>query len=66
MAVIIWQSLMSRISYRCRYCVGVCPAGEEPNAVYLRDKAAYVQQVVKPLQDKVEPVYVRRDRRPKP
>ncbi len=54
----LWQSLMFRISYRCGYCVGACPAGEEPKGLYLRDKAAYVQQVVKPLQDKAEPVYV--------
>ncbi len=54
----LWQSLMFRISYRCGYCVGVCPAGEEPQALYLSDKAAYIQQVLKPLQDKVEPVYV--------
>ncbi len=54
----LWQSLMFRISYRCGYCVGVCPAGEDPKEVYLRDKAAYIQQVVKPLQDKTEPVYV--------
>ncbi len=54
----LWQSLMFRISYRCGYCVGVCPAGEEPKEVYLRDKAAYIQQVLKPLQDQAEPVYV--------
>jgi NAD-dependent dihydropyrimidine dehydrogenase PreA subunit len=54
----LWQSLMFRISYRCGYCVGVCPAGEEPKELYLSDKAAYIQQVLKPLQDKAEPVYV--------
>jgi hypothetical protein len=31
--------------------------GRAPRAV-LRDKAAYNQQVLKPLQDKAEPVYV--------
>jgi epoxyqueuosine reductase QueG len=54
----LWQSLMFRISYRCGYCVGVCPAGEEAKEHYLSDKAAYIQQVLKPLQDKAEPVYV--------
>jgi len=58
MAVIIWPLLRFRISYRCGYCVGVCPAGEEPQEVHLQDKKAYVQQVVKPLQDEAEPVYV--------
>jgi epoxyqueuosine reductase QueG len=54
----LWQSLMFRISYRCGYCVGVCPAGEENKELYLRNKAAYIQQVVRPLQEKAEPVYV--------
>lgn len=54
----LWQSLMFRISYRCGYCVGVCPAGEEPKALYLPDKAAYIQRVLRPLQDQAEPVYV--------
>ena len=54
----LWQSLMFGISYRCGYCVGVCPAGEELKALYLRNKAAYIQQVLRPLQDRAEPVYV--------
>jgi epoxyqueuosine reductase len=54
----LWQSLMFRISYRCGYCVGVCPAGEEQKELYLQNKAAYIQQVLKPLQDRAEPVYV--------
>ena len=55
----LWQSLMFRISYRCGYCVGVCPAGEETKALYLQNKTAYLQQVLKPLQDRVEPVHVK-------
>ena len=54
----LWQSLMFRISYRCAYCVAVCPAGEEVKPFYLENKEAYIQQVLKPLRDKVEPVYV--------
>jgi epoxyqueuosine reductase QueG len=54
----LWQSLMFRISYRCGYCVAVCPAGEEVKPFYLQNKEAYIQQVLKPLRDKVEPVYV--------
>jgi epoxyqueuosine reductase QueG len=54
----LWQSLMFRISYRCGYCVGVCPAGEEQKELYLQNKAAYIQQVLKPLQERAEPVYV--------
>lgn len=55
----MWQSLMFRMSYRCSYCVAVCPAGEEVKPLYLRNKRAYVEQILKPLQDKVEPVYVK-------
>ena len=54
----LWQSLMFRISYRCGYCVAVCPSGEELKALYMQNKPAYLQQILKPLQDKVEPVYV--------
>jgi len=54
----MWQSLMFRMSYRCSYCVAVCPAGEEVKSLYLQNKAAYIQQVLKPLQDRAEPVYV--------
>jgi hypothetical protein len=49
---------MLRLSYRCGYGVGVCAVGEDPKEVYLQDKAAYVQRVLKPLQDKAEPVCV--------
>jgi ferredoxin len=58
MAVIIWPLLRFRINYRCGHCVAVCPAGEELKAFYLQDKAAYIRQVLKPLQERAEPVYV--------
>jgi epoxyqueuosine reductase QueG len=54
----MWQSLMFRMSYRCSYCMAVCPAGEELETQYLRDKKAHVSQILKPLRDRVEPVYV--------
>jgi epoxyqueuosine reductase QueG len=54
----LWQSLMFRISYRCGYCVAVCPAGEEIKAIYLQNKPTHIQQILKPLQDRAEPVYV--------
>ena len=46
------------ICIRCGHCVAVCPAGEEVRSLYLQNKAAYIQQVLKPLQDRAEPVYV--------
>jgi epoxyqueuosine reductase QueG len=54
----IWQSLMFRMSYRCSYCMAVCPAGEEVKPVYLEDKKDHVARVLKPLRDRQERVYV--------
>jgi len=54
----LWQSLMFRISYRCGYCVAVCPAGEEAKRLYENDKGDYVQRVLNPLRENPEPVYV--------
>ncbi len=55
---LMWQSLMFRISYRCSYCMAVCPAGEEVKSAYLENKKEYVERVLKPLRDRREPVYV--------
>jgi len=54
----MWQSLMFRMSYRCSYCMAVCPAGEEVKQVYFENKKEYVEKVLKPLRDRREPVYV--------
>jgi len=54
----MWQSLMFRMSYRCSYCMAVCPAGEEVKPVYLENKKEHVERVLKPLRDRQEPVYV--------
>ena len=54
----MWQSLMFRMSYRCSYCMAVCPAGDEVKPVYLENKKEYVERVLKPLRDRQEPVYV--------
>ncbi len=53
----MWQSLMFRID-RCGYCMAVCPAGDDVKDNYLCDKKAYYQQIVKPLKERPEPVYV--------
>lgn len=53
----LWQSLMFRID-RCGYCMAVCPAGEDVKGDYLGNKKAYYQQIVKPLKERPEPVYV--------
>lgn len=54
----MWQSLMYRMSYRCGYCMAVCPAGADVEPLYLENKKGYVERVLKPLRDREEPVYV--------
>ena len=38
--------------------MAVCPAGEIPMTDYSPDKKNYVRQIVKPLKEKAEPIYV--------
>lgn len=54
----LWQSLAFGPNYKAAYCLAVCPAGEEVIPPFLADRAGHVAGVVKPLQQKAEPVYV--------
>src|SRR6516164_1721444 len=54
----MWQSLSFGANYKAAYCLSVCPAGEDVIAPFLTDRPGFLQQVVKPLQDKEETVYV--------
>lgn len=54
----MWQSLSHGANYKSAYCMAVCPAGENVIGPYLEDKQRHLQDVVKPLQDRPEPVYV--------
>lgn len=54
----MWQSLAYRPNYKAAYCMAACPAGEDVIGPFLDDRKAFLTDVVKPLQDKVEPVYV--------
>jgi epoxyqueuosine reductase QueG len=54
----MWQSLMFRMGYRCSYCMAVCPAGDEVKSAYLENTKEHVEQVLKPLRDRKERVYV--------
>ena len=54
----MWQSLSHGANYKSAYCMAVCPAGEDVIGPYLRDKQRHLLEVVKPLQDRAEPVYV--------
>src|SRR5215831_9025051 len=54
----MWQSLSHGDNFTSAYCMAVCPAGEDVIGPYLRDKQRHMREVVKPLQERPEPVYV--------
>lgn len=54
----MWQSLSFGANYKAAYCMASCPAGEDVMAPFLRDRKAFVQEIVKPLQEKIETVFV--------
>src|SRR5215510_6789321 len=54
----MWQSLSFGANYKSAYCMGVCPAGDDVLPPFLTDRAQYLKDVVRPLQDKEETVYV--------
>ncbi|MBI1277511.1 MAG: 4Fe-4S ferredoxin [Anaerolineaceae bacterium] len=56
--VSMWQSLAYGPNYKAAYCMAVCPAGEDVISPYLADKGRYLKDIVKPLQNKDETVYV--------
>jgi ferredoxin len=54
----MWQSLSFGANYKSAYCMAVCPAGEDVIGPFLTQRKEFLQEVVKPLQDKEETVYV--------
>jgi Fe-S-cluster-containing hydrogenase component 2 len=54
----MWQSLSFGANYKAAYCMAVCPAGEDVIGPYLTNKAGHLKEVVRPLQEKAETVYV--------
>jgi ferredoxin len=54
----VWQSLTYGASYKSGYCMSVCPAGEDVIGPFLDNRKSYLDDVVRPLQEKVENVYV--------
>jgi len=54
----VWQGLMVGSGYKAAYCVSVCPAGEDVLPSYLENRKTHLDEVLKPLQDKPETVYV--------
>jgi ferredoxin len=56
--VSMWQSLGFGPNYKAAYCLSVCPAGAEVITPFLETRAEFLRDVVKPLQQKEETVYV--------
>ncbi len=54
----VWQSLSFGANYKAAYCLAVCPAGEEVIAPWLEDRKTFMNDNLRPLQQKEEPVYV--------
>lgn len=57
-SVSMWQSLAFGPNYKAAYCMAVCPAGEDVISLYQQSKKNFTVDVVKPLQEKIEPLYV--------
>jgi len=54
----MWQSLSFGANYKAAYCLSVCPAGEDVMGPYLINPKRHIAEIVKPLQEKPETVYV--------
>ncbi len=54
----MWQSLSYGANYKAAYCIAVCPAGEDVIQPFTKNRKEFVKDVVKPLQQKKEPIYV--------
>ncbi|WP_139251257.1 2Fe-2S iron-sulfur cluster-binding protein [Roseibium suaedae] len=54
----MWQSLTYGANYKSAYCMAVCPAGEDVIGPYLKDKASHRREILRPLQDRPETIYV--------
>lgn len=54
----IWQSLSFKPGYKAAYCISVCPAGEDVITPFLENRKQHVEQVVKPLTEAGEILYV--------
>ena len=56
--VSMWQSLSFGANYKAAYCMAVCPAGEDVIRPFLANRKQYLNDVVRPLQNKPEAIYV--------
>jgi hypothetical protein len=53
-----WQSLAFGPNYKAAYCLSVCPTGEDVIGPFKSDRKGFLQEIVKPLQEKKETIYV--------
>lgn len=56
--VSVWQSLAFGPNYKAAYCLSVCPAGDDVIGPFQADRKGFLNEIVKPLQEKEETVYV--------
>jgi NAD-dependent dihydropyrimidine dehydrogenase PreA subunit len=54
----MWQSLGFGPNYKAAYCMAVCPAGDDVIGPFLEDRKGFLAEVVNPLQEKKETLYV--------
>jgi Fe-S-cluster-containing hydrogenase component 2 len=54
----MWQSLGFGPNYKAAYCMAVCPAGEDVIGPFLDDRKTFLEEVVNPLQQKEETLFV--------
>lgn len=54
----MWQSLSFGANYKAAYCLAVCPAGEEVIGPFLASRKQFTAEILRPLQDKAESLYV--------
>lgn len=53
----MWQSLSFGANYKAAYCIAVCPAGEDVIAPWLENRKQFMDDTLRPLQEKEEVVY---------
>lgn len=54
----IWASLSFGANYKAAYCMAVCPAGEDVISPWIDDRKTFLEETLRPLQNKEEPIYV--------
>ena len=54
----MWASLSFGANYKAAYCLAVCPAGEDVLPPWLDNRKQFLDEVVRPLQQKEEAIYV--------